>query len=56
MPDESAIKWRDGNMMKFVPTMNFNGQCREAMEMYAKAFGGVVTALLTYAESGRAGC
>ena len=31
-------------MMKFVPTMNFNGQCREAMEMYREAFGGKVTA------------
>ena len=37
-------------MMKFIPTMNFNGQCREAMEMYRKAFGGMVTALLTYGE------
>ena len=30
--------------------MNFNGQCREAMEMYRKAFDGKVTALLTYGE------
>ena len=30
--------------------MNFNGQCREAMEMYRKAFGGMVTVLLTYGE------
>ena len=37
-------------MMKFIPTMNFNGQCREAMEMYRKAFGGMVMALLTYSE------
>ena len=37
-------------MMTFVPTMNFNGQCREAMEMYRDAFGGKVTALLTYGE------
>ena len=29
--------------MKFITTMNFNGQCREAMEMYRKAFGGMVT-------------
>ncbi len=36
--------------MKFIPTMNFNGQCREAMEMYRKAFGGMATALLTYGE------
>ena len=37
--------------MKFVPTMNFNGQCRDAMELYRKAFGGEVTALLTYGEA-----
>ena len=24
--------------MTFVPTFNFNGKCREAMEMYRKAF------------------
>ena len=38
-------------MMEFVPTMNFNGQCFEAMEMYRKAFDGKVTALLTYDEA-----
>lgn len=37
-------------MTRFIPTMHFNGQCREAMEMYRKAFGGIVTALLTYGE------
>ena len=37
-------------MPEFVPTLNFNGQCREAMEMYRKAFSGKVTALLTYGE------
>ena len=37
--------------MKFITTMNFNGQCREAMEMYREAFGGKVTALLTYGEA-----
>ena len=37
--------------MKFVPTLNFNGKCREAMEMYQKAFSGKVTALLTYGEA-----
>ena len=36
--------------MTFVPTLNFNGKCREAMEMYRKAFSGKVTALLTYGE------
>ena len=45
-------KWRKGSgMMKFIPTMNFNGQCREAMEMDREAFGGKVTALLTYGEA-----
>ena len=37
--------------MTFVPTLNFNGQCREAMEMYQKAFAGKITALLTYGEA-----
>ena len=36
--------------MTFVPTLNFNGKCREAMEMYQRAFSGEVTALLTYGE------
>ena len=33
--------------MTFVPTLNFNGKCREAMNLYQKAFDGKVTALLT---------
>ena len=37
--------------MRFIPTMNFNGQCREAMEVYRKAFCGKVTGLLTYGEA-----
>ena len=36
--------------MMFVPTLNFNGRCREAMEMYQKAFSGEITGLLTYGE------
>ena len=36
--------------MVFVPTLNFNGKCREAMEMYQKAFSGRITGLLTYGE------
>ena len=36
--------------MMFVPTLNFNGRCREAMEMYQKAFSGKITGLLTYGE------
>ena len=31
--------------MTFVPTLNFNGKCREAMEPYKRAFSGEVTAL-----------
>ena len=37
--------------MTFVPTLNFNGKCREAMELYQKAFDGKVTALMTYGET-----
>ena len=37
--------------MKFVPAMNFNGQCREAMELYRQAFSGEITALLTYGQA-----
>ena len=37
--------------MIFVPTLNFNGKCREAMETYKRAFSGEVTALLTYGEA-----
>ena len=36
--------------MTFVPTLNFNGKCREAMELYKKAFSGKITALMTYGE------
>ena len=31
--------------MTFVPTLNFNGKCREAIELYQKAFNGKVTAM-----------
>ena len=37
--------------MTFVPTLNFNGKCREAMELYQKAFDGKVTVLMTYGEA-----
>ena len=37
--------------MTFVPTLNFNGKCREAMELYQKAFSGKVSAFLTYGEA-----
>ena len=35
----------------FVPTLNFNGKCREAMELYQKAFQGKVSSFLTYGEA-----
>ena len=37
--------------MTFVPTLKFNGKCREAMGLYQKAFDGKVTALMTYGEA-----
>ena len=37
--------------MTFVPTLNFNGKCREAMELYKKAFDGKVKVLMTYGEA-----
>jgi len=38
--------------MTFVPTLNFNGKCHEAMELYKKAFSGKITALMTYGYDG----
>ena len=37
--------------MKIVPTLNFGGKCREAIQMYEKAFSGKITQLLTYREA-----
>ena len=37
--------------MKIVPTLNFGGKCREAIQMYEKAFSGEITQLLTYREA-----
>ena len=37
--------------MHFVPTFNFGGNCREALQMYAKAFHGTITCLMTYGEA-----
>ena len=37
--------------MKITPTLNFGGQCREAIHMYEKAFGGEITCLITYREA-----
>ncbi len=38
-------------MMKITPTLNFGGQCREAIHAYEKAFGGKITCLITYGEA-----
>lgn len=37
--------------MQITPTINFGGNCREAIQLYEKAFEGKITCLLTYRES-----
>ena len=37
--------------MQITPTLNFGGNCREAIQMYAKAFGGKINCLITYREA-----
>ncbi len=37
--------------MKITPTLNFGGQCREAIHLYAKAFGGEIACLITYRDA-----
>ena len=37
--------------MQITPTLNFGGTCREAIQMYAKAFNGEITCLITYREA-----
>ena len=37
--------------MKITPTLNFGGQCREAIHLYEKAFGGKISCLITYREA-----
>lgn len=36
--------------MQIIPHLNFNGQCREAFETYAKVLGGQITYMGTWAE------
>jgi PhnB protein len=36
--------------MQIIPHLNFNGQCREAFEAYAKVLGGEIIYMGTYAE------
>jgi len=37
--------------MKIVPTLNFGGNCRQAIHMYEKAFKGKISCLITYGEA-----
>lgn len=37
--------------MQIVPTLNFGGNCREAIYMYEKAFNGKISCLITYREA-----
>ena len=37
--------------MQITPTLNFGGNCRDAIQMYAKAFGGEINCLITYREA-----
>ena len=37
--------------MKMVPTLNFGGNCREAIQLYAKAFGGTIACLVSYRDA-----
>ncbi len=38
--------------MKITPTLNFPGTCRDAIQLYAKAFGGEITCLVSYRNAG----
>ena len=37
--------------MKITPTLNFGGQCREALQVYAQAFGGQITCMFSYRDA-----
>ena len=37
--------------MQITPTLNFGGTCREAIQMYEKAFNGKITCLVTYRDA-----
>jgi len=37
--------------MQITPTLNFAGNCREAIQMYEKAFEGEITCLITYRQA-----
>lgn len=38
-------------MLKIVPSLSFNGQCREAFEFYARVLGGTIRAANAYSEA-----
>ncbi len=42
--------------MQLVPYLNFNGNAREAFNFYANAFGGKITACMTYREGPKEMC
>lgn len=37
--------------MRFVPYLNFKGDCREAFEFYAKLLDGEITGIFTFGEA-----
>lgn len=37
--------------MQITPTLNFGGNCREAIQLYERAFGGKITCLITYRDA-----
>lgn len=37
--------------MQIVPTLNFGGNCREAIQMYEKAYNGKISCIITYGEA-----
>lgn len=37
--------------MKITPTLNFGGQCREAIHLYEQAFNGQITCLISYRDA-----
>lgn len=37
--------------MKITPTLNFGGQCRDAIRLYSEAFGGQIACLISYRDA-----
>lgn len=37
--------------MQVVSALNFGGNCREAIQMYEKAFNGNISCIITYGET-----